>query len=42
MKRACVFCCGSNVGAVPGYRRAGARLGILLAKRELGLVDGAG
>ena len=41
MKTLCVFC-GSNSGASPGYARAAARLGTLLAERGLTLVYGGG
>ncbi len=41
MKRICVFC-GSNVGAKQIYADSARELGIILAKRKLGLVYGGG
>lgn len=41
MKRLCVFC-GSNVGARQVYRDAALALGKEMARREIGLVYGAG
>ena len=41
LRRVCVFC-GSAAGSRPAYRRAAARLGAELARRELGLVYGGG
>ena len=41
LRRVCVFC-GSAAGARPAYRRAATRLGVELARRELGLVYGGG
>src|SRR5262245_37594178 len=41
MKRICVYC-GSSPGASPGFRAAAEALGVLLAKRGIGVVYGGG
>jgi uncharacterized protein (TIGR00730 family) len=41
VKRVCVFC-GANVGADPVFARAAQQVGLVLAKRGLGLVYGGG
>jgi uncharacterized protein (TIGR00730 family) len=41
MKRICVFC-GSSPGARPEYVQAARQLGVILARRKIGLVFGGG
>ena len=41
MKRICVFC-GSSPGSIPEYVQAAQQLGVLLARKKIGLVFGGG